>query len=318
MDFVRGRKISRLALLRRPDADGVVLAEELFHAYLQQVLVDGFFHADPHPGNLFLTDEGRIALLDLGMVARVTPEMQDKLLEWLLAISEGRGEDAAAVAVRIGHPRKNFDREEFKRRVSEVVSRNAGENLRNIDVGRIVLDAVRIAGDCGLDVPRELTMLGKTLLNLDHVGRILDPDFDPSAAVRREAIEIARRRMLKSLSSANVLEVLLELKSFFGTLPRRVNRILERVANNEIEVKVDAIDEERLIQGLHKIANRITLGLVLAALILAAAMLMRVPTPFTLFGYPGLAALLFLVAAGGGLLLAVSIVLHDRTPRGPT
>src|SRR5438552_358240 len=100
--YVRGQKITSLSPLARTELDGSVLAEQLFRAYLQQILVDGFVHADPHPGNVFLTEDDRIALLDLGMVAHVTPSMQEKLLQLLLAVSEGRADDAATVAVEIG------------------------------------------------------------------------------------------------------------------------------------------------------------------------------------------------------------------------
>jgi ubiquinone biosynthesis protein len=102
-----------------------------------------------------------------------------------------------------------------------------------------------------------------------------------------------------------------EAKSFVQRLPSRVNRILDRLADNELKVHVDAIDEARLMEGMQKVANRIALGLVLAALIVGAALLMDVPTSFQIFGYPGLAMLLFLGAAAGGAALAVSILAND-------
>src|SRR5258708_31502999 len=99
MDYIRGTKITQLSPLSHLDIDGSVLAEELFRAYLKQVLVDGLFHADPHPGNVFLTDDGRIALLDLGMVGHTTPAMQMSLLKTLIPISEGKSEQAADVII---------------------------------------------------------------------------------------------------------------------------------------------------------------------------------------------------------------------------
>jgi ubiquinone biosynthesis protein len=315
MDHIRGGKISDVAMLRRPDVNGRELAEQLFQAYLKQVLVDGFFHADPHPGNLFLTDDGRIALLDLGMVARVAPEMQDRLLQWLLAVSEGRGEDAADIAVSIGTPRPDFDPAEFRRRVSEVVTRHTGANLSKIESGRVLLEVTRIAGACGLNSPQELTMLGKALLNLHYVGQVLDPTFDPNAAVRRNAAEITRRRLAKSMAPGTLFKSIFEVKDLVAKLPQRVGRILDTIANNAIEVKVDAIDEERLIAGLEKIANRITMGLVLAAMLVSAALLIRVPAGVSVFSTPSLASFLFLAAAAAGVILLVSIVLHDRKRR---
>jgi len=95
MDFISGAKVTSLSPLTKLDIDGVGLAEELFRAYLKQILMDGFYHADPHPGNVFLTDDRRIALLDLGMVARIAPSLRDELLKLLIAVSEGAGDDAA-------------------------------------------------------------------------------------------------------------------------------------------------------------------------------------------------------------------------------
>jgi predicted unusual protein kinase regulating ubiquinone biosynthesis (AarF/ABC1/UbiB family) len=313
MDYIHGRKITDLSPLARMDIDGAELADQLFRAYLQQFLVDGFFHADPHPGNVFLTDEGQIALLDLGMVARITPGMQERLLQLLLAISEGRAEQAADVAIQIGQIRKGFyDEPEFRRRVSDLVTTHQDASLGQIEVGTIVLEVTKVSGECGIRVPPDLMMLGKTLLNLDQVGRTLDPSFDPNDAIRQYGSDILRQRLTKSLSPGNLFSSVLEMKEFLEKLPGRINKILDSVANNEIEVKVDALDEHMLMEGLQKIANRITLGLVLAALIVGAAMLMNVPTDFKILGYPGLAIIFFLVAATGGILLVLNILFYDE------
>ena len=102
------------------------------------------------------------------------------------------------------------------------------------------------------------------------------------------------------------------MKDFVERLPARVNKILDAVANNQLSVKVDAIDEMRLMAGFQKVANRITMGLLLAALILGAAQLMRIETSFRILGYPGLAIIFFLLAAGGGVALMLSILFKDE------
>ena len=181
-----------------------------------------------------------------------------------------------------------------------------------MQVGKAVLEIGRISGDVGLRLPSELTMLGKTLLNLDQIAEALDPTFNPNASIRRNAAEIMRGRLLKSASPGNMFGGILELKEFMERLPGRVNKILDTVANNQLEVKVDAIDEARLMAGFQKVANRITLGLVLAALIIGAAMLMHVETTFRILGYPGLAIIVFLLAAGGGIALMLTILLKDE------
>jgi ubiquinone biosynthesis protein len=312
MEYVSGTKITTLSPVAMLELKGAALAEQLFRAYLKQILVDGFFHADPHPGNVLVTDAGQIALLDLGMVGRIAPGLQEPLLQLLLAISEGHSDDAVRFALKVGEVGPDFDAPEFSRRVADLVGRHQDAELRNMQVGKAVLEIGRISGDVGLRLPSELTMLGKTLLNLDQIAGALDPTFNPNASIRKNAAEIMRGRLLKSVSPGNMLGGVLELKEFMERLPGRVNKILEAVANNQLEVKVDAIDEARLMAGFQKVANRITLGLLLAALIIGAAMLMHVETSFRILGYPGLAIIFFLLAAGGGIALMLSILLKDE------
>ena len=312
MEYIRGKKITELSPLARLDFKGADLAEELFHAYLKQILVDGFFHADPHPGNVFLTDDHRIALLDLGMVGHIAPQLQENLLQLLLAVSDGRGDDAAAIAIKISELKEDFSENTFRQRVAGLVSEHLGSKMDQIQVGRVVLEITQISSDNGLRVPAELTMLSKTLLNLDLVGQTLDPKFNPNASIRRNAEKILQQRVWKALSPTNLLGGLLEMKDLLARLPSRLNRILDAIARNELKVKVETIDEGVIIEGLQKIANRITLGLVLAALIVGAALLARVETSFRIFGYPGFAIISFLGVGGGGLFLIISIQVHDR------
>ena len=317
MEYVHGTKVTSLSRLARVEVDGGRIAEQLFYAYLQQVLVDGFFHADPHPGNIFITDDGKhVALLDLGMVARISPRMQEKLMQLLLAISEGHSDDAAAIAMRIGDPSDDFDSRTFTQRVRTLVEATQHSTLEKLQVGRLMIGVTRVSAECGIRLPSELTMLGKMLLHLDEIARTLDPEFDPNQFIRRRAPDLMGRRLKKSASPGNLFTGLLETKDFIERLPKRLNKILDRIADNDLSVKVDAIDEHRLISGLEKIANRITLGLILAALIVGAAMLMNVPTTFKIFGYPGIAMIFFLAAAAGGIALVISILVYDAKHEG--
>jgi predicted unusual protein kinase regulating ubiquinone biosynthesis (AarF/ABC1/UbiB family) len=315
MDYVQGRKITAVGPLSRLEMNGTALAEELFRAYLQQVLVDGLFHADPHPGNVFLTDDARIALLDLGMVGHTTPGLQENLLKLLLAISEGKSDEAAEVVIRISETTEDFNEPAFRRRIGQLMASRQDQGLQQINVGRSLLEVSRNAADNGLFVPSELTLLGKTLLQLDEVGKILDPAFDPNASIRRNVGELMSQRMGKNTTQGSLFSSLLDVKDFAGGLPSRLNRIMDAIANQELEVKVKAVDAKLMMEGFQKIANRITAGIVLAALIMGASLLMQVQTSFRLFGYSGLAMVCFLAAAAGGFRLVISILVQDRKGR---
>jgi ubiquinone biosynthesis protein len=311
MDYVRGTKITDLPPVARTELDGRVLAEDLCKAYLDQILVDGFFHADPHPGNLLVTEDRRLALLDLGMVSHIDPRMQEQLLKLVLAVIDGQGHDAAQIALQIGTVLDGFDETRYRREVADLVASFQSLAGAQVQVGRVMIGLTRVAAASGVRPPPELTMMSRAMLHLDESARALDPDLDPNRLVRRYSDSLLRRHLLKKLSPGNLFSSVLELQEFFQQLPGRMNAVLDKLAGNKLQITVDAFDETRLMDNLQKIANRIALGLVLAALIVGAALMMQVRTSFTLFGYPGLAILLFLLAAACGFILVLSIFLND-------
>ena len=315
MEQVQGTKITSVSPLTRTEVPCAPLVEALFRAYLKQILIDGVFHADPHPGNVFLTDDGRIALLDLGMVGHTTPAMQENLLKLLLAVSEGKSEDAADLMMRIGQRTPEFNAAEFRRRIVQLLALRHDQRLHQINVGKSMLELTQIAAENGLYAPSELTMLGKTLLQLDEIGTVLDPHFDPNEAIRRNVGQLTTQRMLKEATRGSLLGSFLELRGFLTTLPSRLDHILDKIANAELEVRVRALDAKLILEGLEKVANRVTTGIVLAALIVGAALLMRVETTWRILGYPGLAMLFFLAAGAGGFYLVISTFVNDHRSR---
>lgn len=315
MDYVDGVKVTKLGPLARQELDVPPLLDELFKAYLKQVLVDGMFHADPHPGNIFVTNDSRLALIDLGMVGHTSPGMQESLLKLLLAVSEGDGDSAAELVIRMSEKTEEFEPVTFRRRIGQLIAVKRDQGLDQMNVGRSLFDVSNRARAHGLFVPSELTLLGKTLLQLDEIGRTLDPAFQPGEAVRRQVTDLMSRRVRKDLTKGSVFTSMLEMKDFVQMLPERVNRILDAVTNSELEVKVKSVDAKVVLDGMQKIANRITAGLVLAALIIGASLLMRVQTRFVLFGYPGLAMLCFIAAAAGGFWLVFNIFVQDYRSR---
>lgn len=311
MEHIDGRKITDIGPLGLMDLDGQNLANELFHGYLQNILVDGFFHADPHPGNIFVTDDAKIALIDLGMTGYLTAGFRENLLNLLLAISEGRGEDAVRTALKIGEKKNNFESASFKREITDLIISNRKSGLEKLETGRIVIEITKISAECGFRPPPEFTLVAKTLLNLDKSVKTLDPEFNPNESLRRHVVEIVGGQVVESVSPGSKMATAIELKQLLENVPPSLNKILETVANNELKLNVDAIDEKTLMSGFQKVANRIAMGLVLAALIIGASMLMNIESTITFLGYPVLALMLFLAAVAGGILMIYSILFND-------
>jgi ubiquinone biosynthesis protein len=317
MELVEGRNVGGLGPLAQMELDGTVLAEQLFRAYLDQILVHGFVHADPHPGNVLLTDDGDLALIDLGMVVRVAPELRDQLLRLLASVSEGQAAAAAEVLVAMGTKGPDFDGDRYQRAIAQLVSGHQHVTVGQLQAGAVVGELARAAAACGLRPPVEMTLIGKALLNLDQVARILDPDFDPNQAIRDHTAAILRDNLLGSASPANLLHAAMDARDFANRFPGRVNKVMDALAEGEMTLNVKGIDEAELMRGIQKLANRVTAGLVIAALIVGAAMVMRIETDAELFGYPALAVVLFLVASVLGLGLVATSLLSDLPQRRP-
>jgi predicted unusual protein kinase regulating ubiquinone biosynthesis (AarF/ABC1/UbiB family) len=309
MEHVSGRKVTDLGPLALLDLDTTPMVEQLFACYLRSILDEGVLHADPHPGNLLVTDDGNLALLDLGMIATVPPRVQQQVVKLLLAISDGDGEEAARVLAEMGHPLPDHDPAAFRDEVTHLVSEAvlAGSDLQ---AGTVLMELSRLSGAHGLRPPAEMSMIGKALLNLDQTTRHLDPDFAPAEAIRDNVSELFQSQV--KVSPGGLLAAAIEAKEFTSQLPRRANRILDALSQGEFNVRVDAIDEQRLHLVLQRVANRLTLGLIIAATIIGAAMMMRVETDSRIAGFPAIAMIFFVFAVLAGVALGVNILLTDR------
>jgi ubiquinone biosynthesis protein len=148
-----------LSPLNRLEMEGDALADELFRADLKQMLADWFFHADPHPGNVFLADSGHLVLLDRGMVARVTPPTQERLQQQTLSLIDWRPDDAARVILLAGERVGDTDEAGFRREISDLWSRLQGSQVKDIQLGRFVLEITRTAVRHGIRLPPEFELI---------------------------------------------------------------------------------------------------------------------------------------------------------------
>jgi ubiquinone biosynthesis protein len=315
-ELVRGKKVSKLTPLSLVEGNYAELAGVLTQAYLKQICVDGVWHSDPHPGNVFIREDDagnpQLVLLDFGMVSRISQEFQDEVIKLLLAISSNRGGDVADACIRMCEAQERFEQTKFTREISTLVAAVHDASAKDINTGQLIFTVIGIANNNELKAPAELTMLAKTLLHLDAITKILDEDYDPQRVIRDYAEQLMTQKLAQKFHPRNFYPALLDLNQLALHLPHRTREIVDLTASGRLTFGIKLAQAEEFLAGIHKVANRITVGVVIAALLLSASLMMRVPTSFTIFGYPGLAVLGYLLASAAAFYLIVSTIVQDR------
>jgi predicted unusual protein kinase regulating ubiquinone biosynthesis (AarF/ABC1/UbiB family) len=314
-ELVRGAKVSQLTPLGMIDHDYAELATVLTQAYLKQICVDGFWHSDPHPGNIFVRDvDGmtQIVLLDFGMVSRITHEAQDEIIKLLLALSSNRGTEVAEAAIRMSEMQEKFDKLQFVHEISTIVASVHSADAARLNTGQLMFNIIAIGNRNDLRMPPEMAMLAKTLLNLDGITKRLDPHYQPQLVIREYAERLIAQKLEQKFNPRNFYPALIDLNQLVLDLPHRIREILDETAAGRLSFGIKLTQAEEFLAGIHKIANRITVGVVIAALLVASSMMMRVPTRAQLLGYPAMAMIGYLIAVIAGVYLIASVLVRDH------
>lgn len=347
---VRGVKIDTVSPLARLDYDFHPVAEDLTRAYLKQILIDGHFHADPHPGNVFvvmpqtrnpmtpsevkandrravhreahtplaLIEEQaerraapqppdidvKLALIDFGMTARLSTTLREQVVKLLMDIADNRGDEAAEVLVEVGDELPSFDRQAFIREIGALMARNYDLVVGELETGKILYELINTAFQRGLRLPAELTLLAKTLFNLDAVTKSLDATFSPIPTIREFGNQIATDRARRELNPRHLFQLASDGGDLLVALPHRLDLITQRMAANEFETRINIPELTLMMQALQKVANRVFSGLVLAGLLVASAMLL----PY----HRGMGTTGFVIAAIVGGWMVLNIWWNDR------
>jgi len=314
MEYLPGKRLTDLSGSVLIELDRKRLAEQLVECYLQQILVDGFFHADPHPGNLMWTNNQRIALLDGGMTVALPIQMRQELARFLLLLCDGQGDQAADVAIELGETEKGFDPVAFRRQVAAITAEHSTNPSSHL--GRQVFAYMGAGGMHGLVMPPPMVLFGKAISQLEQTLKFIDPDIDIMATVHRFGERAIRNVATSRFTISQAYRSLADAAELSAEMPGRINRFTRLLADNEFRIHVDAIDEDRLISGLQKIANRITAGLVVSAMILAASLLLRPMVGQISAGtVTSLAVLFFVLAAIAGCYLVwLALWKDERSP----
>lgn len=305
LERIRGIKIDDVRALDAAGIDRPALAERAARVLLKMVFDDGFFHADPHPGNFFIESDGRIGLIDFGMVGTVDEHMQEQLVGLLLAITS---EDANALVdalLDLGVAGRRIDRELLRRDLEHLLSRYYGRPLGEIELGPLLGEALDIVRRHSLRLPPNLALLFKTVIMSEGLGARIDPSFRLTTVLVPYAQRLMLRQYSPFLWARRFGRSSLDAARLAVELPQHLRRLIRELERGGIEVGMRPTGFEPLLQRIERIANRIVLGIIAAALGNALAMVLSVYRPAGLEPWMGV---LFALGFAVATLLAAYLV----------
>ncbi|HEY3247473.1 MAG TPA: AarF/UbiB family protein [bacterium] len=252
--FIRGRPLATLSRDEIAALDGGAVATDLLSAYLKQIVVDGIFHADPHPGNILITDDGRLALFDFGMVGRFDASEKDSIILLLLAFAARQGQRVCDVYLDMVQVPEHLDLLDFQREVSGFVSRYHDMSGGQMGLGSAMLELLRLADRMTIPVPASLTLVAKAMFNLDGIISTLSPHLNPVELIREYMRTIMQLRMKEEALSAGRFAWVVDTWRLVEHAPRDLDAILGKLARDRLtfRVQLDSLDATMSVARLAK------------------------------------------------------------------
>ena len=315
-DFVEGISGRNLTAADAAGLDRKLLARRGAQAVLKMMLEDGFFHADPHPGNVFYLPENRIAFIDFGMVGRLPEERRVQVAHLLHGLVTRDTETVAGVLLDWGSEGESSSDVELTRLNSEIgafVDMYHGVPLHRLDLGVMLSDLVSILREHGLSLPPDLALMLKAFITLEGMGRQLDPNFDMAAEATPFLKNILLAQTTPDALARRGWRALSDAIGLVTSLPKDLRQFLRAARRGKLQVQVEVLPLKQFGQQIDRAASRLALSIAIAALIVGSAIVMTVERAPALAGLPSFGMLGFIAAVIGGLWLLVSIWRSGRS-----
>ena len=313
-EYIDGIPGRQLQAVDEAGMDRKLLARRGAHAVLKMIVEDGFFHADPHPGNVFYLPGNRIAFIDFGMVGRLTEERRDQLIHLLLALV--RHEPKQVLDVLLDWTGDGVqDEASLTLEIQTFLDQYHGLPLKRLSIGGMLSDMVAILRQHQLMLPADLALLIKAFISLEGMGRELDPDFDIAGEAMPMLEELLHARYTPAALIKRGGRAVAEALSLIAGLPHDLSKLLRAARRGRLEIHIDVTNLRHVGNQLDGAANRMVIGIVVAALIVGSSIVMPVPGGPRLFGLPILGLFGFISAVFGGLWLVLSIWKSSRADR---
>jgi len=274
LERIEGRKVDAdhgLAAERAAE-----LAREFFRAYVYQVTVEGVYHADPHRGNVLLTSDGRLALVDFGLLGRLDDDTRRNLALLLLAVAQNRADDVADLILGLSRASLGSDEPGFIQELRRKLPRYHWRPLSGIRAGEALADLQRISFEYGISLPTSFALVGKTLAQADSIARVLHPELDPIALLEQDSLEVMLREGERRLEPNQLFAWLYTQLEPLGRMPRRAGQLVSKLETGTFKVGVAPTDLSDFEHALRSTANRVGGAVIVASLLIASALLARV------------------------------------------
>jgi ubiquinone biosynthesis protein len=307
-EFVEGIKISDIDRLESAGLDRKVITARGADLVLEQVFEHGFFHADPHPGNIFALPNNVICLIDFGMVGVVDRQTRDDFVDLLDSIVQQNEILASDALLKLTYWDEEPDRRRLEREVADFMGRHLYKPLGEIELGKLLQQMLEVAGDFQLHIPPDLFLMIKALGTVEGVGRMLDPDFDMIDRATPFITNVKLARYKPERIVEDVFDLSAKLLQFFRQFPKEVLDITQMIRRQKLSVRIEHRGLETMLVTHDRISNRISFSILIAALIIGSALIVISETPPLIYGISLIGIILFLAAAMMGIWLLVAIL----------
>ncbi len=312
MEYVPGIKISQLEKLRAQGYDLKEIAKRGADAFLKQVLDYGLFHADPHPGNIFVLPDQVICMIDFGMVGRLGQDLKEQLLDLLQALLERDVDRIISQLLYSGELTDTADLKNLRRDLHDFIEDYYDLVLQDIKIGRLFSEFIEILTHHRIHFPPDYMMLAKALVVMEGVGRQLDPNFNMISHMRPYVKRLIVERFSPKNISAQASRIAVAYTSLAKNLPHDIKEFINRLNRNQFKIDLEHRGLEKLVTDLDRSSNRVSFSLVIGSLIVGSSLVMQIDKGPMVFGFPLLGLLGYSIAGLLGLWLAVGILRSGR------
>ncbi len=288
------------------------IARKLINSYLKQVFQDGFFHADPHPGNIFILEDGRLCFHDFGMMGYLSQELRENLAEWLIAILEKDTDTVADVYLRIGIAGEEFNRQAFKKDMGNFIEEYYNLPIKEFSLAPIIERSITIGRAHNITVSSDLLLLGKVFITIEAVVRELDPEFNFVETMHPYAKTMMRNRLSPSRIAKDGLKFFMDLQRVISEAPKTLEILTQNIREGKGELTLKHEKLEDMERHIDKASNRLAFAIVVAAVIIGSSFIAQYNIGPSIWGFSALGIIGYTLAALLGLRLVWAIIKSGR------